>query len=144
MQVALSGFRNLGDKYLTRINIAVVEDEGIVAMDIKKSLQILGYNVPFISDSGEKAIRILKDNKADLVLMDIVLKGKMDGIETAKIIIDKLNIPVIFLSAFEDESTQERAEILKTCGYLVKPFDDYNLKAIIENSILNGNTTASL
>ncbi len=144
MQVAFSGFRKLGDKYLTKINIAIVEDEGIVAMDIKKSLQILGYNVPFVSDSGEKAIRILEDNKADLVLMDIVLKGKMDGIETAKIIIEKMNIPVIFLSAFEDESTQERAEILNTCGYLVKPFDDYNLKTIIENSFLNGKTPASL
>jgi CheY-like chemotaxis protein len=129
---------------LTKINIAVVEDEGIVAMDIKKSLQVLGYNVPFISDSGEKAIRILEDNKADLVLMDIVLKGKMDGIETAKIIINKMNIPVIFLSAFEEESTQERAEILNMCGYLVKPFDDNNLKTIIENSFLNVNTPASL
>jgi len=103
---------------LSKINIAVVEDEGIVAMDIKKSLQMLGYNVSFVSDTGEKAIKNIQENKVDLVLMDIVLKGKMDGIETAQIIIDKMNIPVVFLTAFEDELTKGRAKILKNCGYL--------------------------
>ena len=128
---------------MTKINIAVVEDEGIVAMDIKKSLQILGYDVPFVSDSGEKAISILENKKADLVLMDIVLKGKMDGIDAARIIIDKMNIPVIFLTAFENVSTHERAKILKNCGYLVKPFEDSNLKSVIENSVHNGKTPVS-
>ena len=126
------------DKCLNEINIGVVEDEGIVAMDIKKSLQILGYKVPFVSDTGENAIKYLEDNKVDLVLMDIVLKGKMDGIDTAKIIIDRMNIPVVFLTAFEDESTQERTKILNSCGYLIKPFEDSNLKTVIEMSIHNG------
>lgn len=125
---------------MPKFNIVIVEDEGIVAMDIKKSLQMLGYNIPFVTNSGEKVIKILENNKADLVLMDIVLKGSMDGIETAKIILDRFNIPVIFLTAFEDETNQERANILKSCGYLVKPFEDSNLKKIIENFIQSGNS----
>ncbi len=116
-------------------NIAVVEDEGIIAMDIRKSLQQLGYIVSFISDSGENALEKLADTKADLVLMDIFLKGKMSGIETAKIIIDDMKIPVVFLTAFEDESAREETSVFKKCGYLVKPFEDSKLKTIIENSL---------
>jgi CheY-like chemotaxis protein len=116
-------------------NIAVVEDEGIVAMDIRKSLEILGYNVAFVSDSGEKAINKLNEIGADLILMDILLKGKMDGIEAAKIIIDEMNIPVVFLTAFEDESTRKRTDLIKNCGYLVKPFEDIHLKMVIEDAL---------
>lgn len=128
---------------MNRINIAVVEDEGIVAMDIRKSLQSFGYNVSFISDSGEKAIAELERAKVDLVLMDIVLKGKMDGIDAAKIIIEKMNIPVIFLTAFEDKSTQERTGMLKDCGFLVKPFEDSKLRKIVESSVNNGRNIPS-
>lgn len=125
------------------INIAIVEDEGIVAMDIRKSLQSFGHNVLFVTDTGEKAIAELEKNKADLVLMDIILKGKLDGIETAKIIIEKMDIPVIFLTAFEDEHTHERAKMVKECGYLIKPFEDAKLRTIVENSV-NGNLSASV
>ena len=120
-----------------KLNIAIVEDEGIVAMEIKRSLQLMGYNIAFISDSGEKAINKLQQSKADLVLMDIILKGKMDGIDAARIIVDEMDIPVVFLTAFEDERTQERARLLKTCGYLVKPFEDSNLSAAIEKALSN-------
>lgn len=118
-------------------NIAVVEDEGIIAMDIRKSLQRMGYIVPFVSDSGENALKRLEDTKADLVLMDIFLKGKLDGIETAKIIVDDMKIPVVFLTAFKDESIQEGTGVFKKCGYLVKPFEDSKLKTIIESSLNN-------
>jgi CheY-like chemotaxis protein len=122
--------------YLRRkYNIAVVEDEGIVAMDIRKSLQLLGYNVAFVSDSGEKAIVKLNELKADLVLMDVVLKGKMDGIDAAKIIINEMNIPIVFVTAFEDESTRKRTERIKNYGYLTKPFEDFDLKTVIENAL---------
>jgi CheY-like chemotaxis protein len=122
---------------LNKFNIAIVEDEGIVAMDIRKSLQLLGYNVSFVSDTGEKAINKLNEFKSDLVLMDIVLKGKMDGIETAKIITEEMNIPVVFLSAFEDENTRKRTEHIKYYGYVTKPFEDSNLKSVIENALKN-------
>jgi CheY-like chemotaxis protein len=122
---------------LPEYNIAVVEDEGIIAMDIRKSLQQLGYGVSFVSDSGENALERLENAKTDLVLMDVFLKGKMNGIETAKIIIDDMKIPVVFLTAFEGESAQEEASVFKKCGYLVKPFEDSKLKTIIENSLNN-------
>lgn len=123
---------------MEKINIAVVEDEGIVAMDIRRSLISMGYYVVFIADSGEKAIDKLKHNKADLVLMDIVLKGHMDGLDAAQIIVEKMNIPVVFLTALEDELTIEAAKQLESVRYLVKPFEDSQLSAII-NDVLHEN-----
>jgi CheY-like chemotaxis protein len=120
---------------LEKINIAVVEDEGIVAMDIKKSLQAMGYNIAFVSDTGEKAIIKLKQSKVDLVLLDIILKGGIDGIDTARVIVEDMDIPVIFLTAFEDERTQERIKLLKKCAYLVKPFEDSQLCSAIESAL---------
>lgn len=120
---------------MNKISVAIVEDEGIVAMDIRKSLQQLGYNVSFIADSGEIALAKLKEYNVDLVLLDIVLKGKIDGIETAEIITQRMNIPVIFLTAFEDESTKERTKDIKIAGYLIKPFEDHHLQAVVENAL---------
>jgi len=117
------------------VKIAVVEDEGIVAMDIRRCLLSMGHYVSFISDSGEKAIDKLKQNKADLVLMDIVLKGNMDGLEAAKIIVEKMNTPVVFLTALEDETTKQRAEQLKPFRYLLKPFEDSQLCAVIDDTL---------
>ena len=117
------------------VKIAVVEDEGIVAMDIRRCLLSMGHYVSFISDSGEKAIDKLKQNKADLVLMDIVLKGNMDGLEAAKIIVEKMNTPVVFLTALEDETTKQRAEQLKPFRYLLKPFEDSQLCEVIDDTL---------
>ncbi len=119
---------------MPKLNIAVIEDEGIVALDIKKSLESLGYGVAFVSDTGEDAIAKLEQFKVDLVLMDIVLKGNMDGIDTARIIMEQMKIPVVFLTAFDDEATEGRAGSLKTAGFLVKPFENAKLKKVIENS----------
>lgn len=112
--------------------IAVVEDEGIVAMDISKCLTSLGYEVSFVSDSGEKAIEMLNEHPTDMILMDVELKGKINGLETAKRIKESSDIPVVFLTAFEDESTLKRISDLSTAGYLVKPFEDEQLKMTIE------------
>jgi CheY-like chemotaxis protein len=113
--------------------IAVVEDEGIVAMDIGKCLTSLGYEIAFISDSGEKALEELEHTKADLVLMDVELKGSMDGLETALIVKDKHNIPVIFLTAFEDDETLAKISKLSSIGFLVKPFEDEQLRSKVES-----------
>ncbi len=113
--------------------IAVVEDEGIVAMDIGKCLTSLGYEIAFISDSGEKALEELEQTKADLVLMDVELKGNMDGLETALIVKDKHSIPVIFLTAFEDDETLAKINKLSPSGYLVKPFEDEELRSKLES-----------
>ncbi|MBE2218143.1 MAG: response regulator [Ignavibacteria bacterium] len=112
--------------------IAVVEDEGIVAMDISKCLTSLGYEVSFVSDSGEKAIEMLELHPTDMILMDVELKGKINGLETAMQIKKDSNVPVVFLTAFEDEATLKRIGDLSSAGYLVKPFEDEQLKVTIE------------
>lgn len=116
-----------------------MEDEGIVAMDIKRSLTAKGYDVAFVTDSGEKAIERLIQNNVDLVLMDIVLKGEMDGLSAAEIIVGKMNIPVVLLTALEDELTIETAKKLKSVNYLLKPFEDSQLSAIIKETLRNKN-----
>lgn len=116
--------------------IAVVEDEGIVAMDISKCLTNLGYEVVFVADSGEKTLENIKTNPPDLILMDVELKGLLNGMDTAKIIGENHSIPIVFLTAFEDEATLKKMEELSPFGYLVKPFEDEHLKSTVAG-ILN-------
>jgi len=116
--------------------IIIVEDEGIVAMDISKCLSSLGYEIAFTADTGEKILERIETEPADLILMDVELKGAINGLETAKTLKEKYDIPIIFLTAFEDEGTLEKINKLSSDGYLVKPFEDDNLKNTIER-ILN-------
>ena len=116
--------------------IAVIEDEGIVAMDISKCLSLLGYDVVLVSDSGEKALTDMENIDINLVLMDVELKGNLNGLETAKIIKEKYGTPVVFLTAFEDEATLEKISKLSSEGFLVKPFEDEQLKLTVEK-VLN-------
>ncbi|MCX5908778.1 MAG: response regulator, partial [Deltaproteobacteria bacterium] len=104
--------------------ILVVEDEGIVAKDIEKTLRDLGYIVPALASSGEEAIEKALVTRPDLVLMDIVLLGKMDGVEAAEEIRTRLGIPVVYLTAHADAATLERAKITEPFGYLLKPFQE--------------------
>lgn len=115
--------------------ILVVEDEAIVAEDIKNSLQMAGYTVPPIASSGEDAIKRVKEFNPDIVLMDIVIKGKIDGIETAKQIRSGFDIPVVYLSAFSDEKTIERAKITEPFGYIIKPFNKRELSIAVEMAL---------
>ncbi len=112
--------------------ILVVEDEIIVADDIKRSLQNLGYYVPSVVSEGEAAIKKAEENNPDLVLMDIMLKGKMDGIETAGQIRARFNIPVVYLTAYSDKKILERAKITEPFGYIIKPFKERELQINIE------------
>jgi len=113
---------------MKKIQILVVEDESIVARDIQNTLQSLGYDVPTVISSGKAAIQKAQENRPDLVLMDIVLKGKIDGIEAAEHIRSHFNIPVVYLTAYTDDKTLERAKITEPFGYVVKPFEDRELK----------------
>lgn len=117
------------------LNILVVEDERITARDIKYSLEKLGYCVPAVVSRGEDAIEGSADYHPDLVLMDIVLKGEIDGIEAADIIRDRYHIPVIFLTAYSDDDTLKRAGITEPFGYILKPFDDRELHSSIQIAI---------
>lgn len=118
-----------------KAKILVVEDERIIASGIKKDLESMGYAVADIASSGLQAIDIAGMEKPDLVLMDIVLKGDMDGIEAAHEIINRFNIPIIYLTAYADEEILERAMITEPYGYLIKPFNDSELKANIEMAL---------
>ena len=110
----------------------VVEDEGIVALDIQSKLEGLGYEVPAVAASAADAIEKAEQIRPDLILMDIQLEGDVDGIEAATQINRQLQIPVIYLSAYSDESTLERAKIAEPMGYLLKPFEERELYATIE------------
>lgn len=112
--------------------ILVVEDEMIVAEDIKRTLVKLGYSVSAVVNTGRMAIRKAKKDKPDLVLMDIVLDDGIDGIEAAEQIRAKSNIPIVFLTAYADRATLERAKITEPYGYIVKPFSDKELHSTIE------------
>ncbi len=115
--------------------ILVVEDEIITAEDIKESLLDMGYTVLALVSSGEEAIIKVEDNEPDLVLMDIVLSGEMDGIETAKQIRLRFNIPVVYLTAYSDKIILERAKITEPFGYILKPFNERELHTNIEIAI---------
>ena len=112
--------------------VFVVEDEMIISRDIQRTLLTLGYEVAGHAVSGISAIEKTRESRPDLVLMDIHLKGEMDGIETAAIIARELSIPVVYLTAFADVETVERAKETMPFGYLLKPFEERELRTAIE------------
>lgn len=118
-----------------KAKILIVEDETIIAIDIKSTLQKIGYSVSDIVTSGEKVIDSLSKEKPDLILMDISLSGKLDGIETAEIISKKYNLPIVYLTALTNSETLERARRTEPFGYLLKPFDERNLHSTIEMAL---------
>lgn len=117
------------------INILVTEDESIVRKDIERSLKKLGYNVVGSADTGEKAIELALELKPDIALMDIMLKGDMTGIEAAEQIKSKIDIPIIFLTAYADESTLAKAKITEPHGYILKPFKEIDIHTSIEMAV---------
>ncbi|HHT19063.1 MAG: histidine kinase dimerization/phosphoacceptor domain -containing protein [Euryarchaeota archaeon] len=112
-------------------HILIVEDEVVEVMYLKNSLQLMGYDVLAVASSGDEAIDKAKKLKPDLILMDVVLKGDMDGIEAAKHI-KKFKIPIIFLTGLLDDRTVSRALLSEPYGYIIKPFDNRKLKISIE------------
>jgi two-component system cell cycle sensor histidine kinase/response regulator CckA len=117
---------------MTRPQIMVVEDESIVAEDMKAMLEGFGYAVPAVAFSGEEAVKKALDTQPDLVLMDIVLKGQMSGVEAVEHIRSRCNIPVVYVTAYADEKTVRRAKVTEPFGYLLKPFDARELQTTIE------------
>ncbi|WP_407414531.1 response regulator [Methanobrevibacter sp.] len=116
------------------VNILIVEDEAITAMDLKYSLQDLGYDVVGTVDTGQDAIDASNELKPDVVLMDIKLKGDMEGTEAAQSI-SKLGSHVIFVSANTDMSTIEELNIEGTLAFVSKPFDINQLDKTIQNVV---------
>jgi PAS domain S-box-containing protein len=115
--------------------ILIVEDERIIALDIKRILSHLKYEVVGIASSGNQALEMVKHYQPNLILMDIKLEGDMDGIETAQIIREKYNLPVIYLTSYTDESTLQSAKYTEPFGYILKPFEERELYATIEMAL---------
>ena len=120
---------------MVKARILIVEDESIVALNIKNRLEALGYIIVATTSSGESAIQIVQENLPDLVLMDIKLRGVIDGIEAATQIWNRFQIPVVYLTAYSDEETVERAKITEPYGYILKPFEARDLCTTIEISL---------
>ncbi len=117
---------------MNKLNILVVEDEYLVAADIEESLLSLGYDVQNTVASGPAAINEVAKRLPDLILMDIILKGDMTGIEAASLIGQKHDVPIIFLTANADVATIEKAKISLPYGYIIKPFSEKDLQTNIE------------
>jgi len=121
---------------VTKTRILVVEDERIIAMDIQDRLRRWGYDVPEIAASGEEALRKTERIQPNLVLMDIKLQGNIDGIEAAKEIQKRFSIPIIYVTAYADETTMSRVKETEPCGIILKPFGERELHSTIE-TVLN-------
>jgi DNA-binding response OmpR family regulator len=117
---------------MANANILIVEDEAVCALDIQSRLTKSGYNVVGVCTTGEDAVTKAAELKADLVMMDIMLEGRSDGIEAARRIKVTCNIPVIFLTAYSDEATVAMAKLTEPDGYLPKPFDARTLRTTVE------------
>jgi len=124
--------------------ILIVEDEIMIAKDIESKLRNLGYESLPIVTSGEKAVEKAEKLRPDMILMDIVLDGKMDGIEAASQIRNRFNIPVVYLTAYADDEILERAKVTEPFGYMIKPFGERDLNTTIEMAIYKYKSTEKL
>jgi signal transduction histidine kinase len=122
---------------MTEIKVLIVEDEVIVSMEINDILKELGYTVTGIVSTGREAFHDIEQNRPDLVLMDIKLSyGNMDGIETAKVIRSRYNIPIVYVTAFSDRDTLRRAKVTYPYGFVLKPFKKRELQIAIELALV--------
>jgi PAS domain S-box-containing protein len=126
--------RGNGEDYVAD-RILIVEDERITAEDLEEILKDLGYQVSAVVSSGEQAIREAEKNRPDLVLMDIRIKGEMDGTEVARLLRERFDVPVVYLTAHADRDTLERAKQSRPLGYIVKPFHEAELHASVEMAL---------
>lgn len=117
---------------MTPKKIIIIEDEALIAIEIESTLEMLGFNVVGHSMSGDEALDLFAKNDADLILLDINIQGSLNGIDLAKIIREKYNIPFVFLTSHSDPNTLEEAKKMMPYGYILKPFNENDLKVNIE------------
>lgn len=125
---------------MTKVKLMIVEDDPIIAEWIGNSLKKLDFEITAIISSGEEVIEAAEKNIPDLVLMDISLKGKTNVIEAADQIRSLFDIPIIYLTAYSDKETLQRAKITEPFGYIIKPFKDKELQTIIEAALYKHKT----
>ena len=117
-------------------NILIVEDEQVIAMDLKNTISNFGYNVLSTVCSGEEALDFMAANKPNLVIMDILLSGDLNGIETGVIMSERFNVPIIYITAYAKEILL-RSKITESSTFLVKPFNESELQKKIEDVLSN-------
>jgi two-component system, cell cycle sensor histidine kinase and response regulator CckA len=125
---------------VTKTQILIVEDEGIVAKDLQAMLRRLGYHVPVTVGTGELAIQTAIQNQPDLVLMDIQLRGSMDGVQASAAIAEVQDVPILYLTANSDQATFQRARDTDPFGFVIKPFEERSLQASIEMALYKHKT----
>jgi PAS domain S-box-containing protein len=130
--VVLSQRQRAGETDMSKANILIVEDEAIVAADLANKLRQLGYGVSGTTARGEEALVLAGERRPDLVLMDIRLAGRMDGVEAAERIRQEWDLPVIYLTAHSDRATLQRAKLTEPFGYILKPFAEREIESHIE------------
>jgi two-component system, response regulator PdtaR len=120
-----------------QVNILIVEDESIVAMDLAAGLEMDGYHIAGIADNAQEAVALFKDNPVDIVLMDVQIIGDTDGIDTAAALLKIREVPVIFLTAFTDQKTVDRVKQICPAAFLSKPYSIPNVRISIELALSN-------
>jgi len=118
-----------------RKQILIVEDEGLIVADVQRRPEKLGYRVPAIAESGAEAIECARSTPFDLVLMDIRIKGDLDGIATAEVLRNEMKMPVVYMTAHSDQDTISRATLTEPFGFVVKPIADSNLRSAVQIAI---------
>jgi two-component system, cell cycle sensor histidine kinase and response regulator CckA len=125
----------LTEREIPKKQILVVEDEGLIGADLQRRLERLGYSAPAVAHSGEEALEYAHATAFDLVLMDIRLKGSLDGISTAERLKSELQLPVVYITAHADQETLERAKLTEPFGYVIKPIADAGLRSAVQIAI---------
>ena len=118
-------------------NVLIVEDELLIAAELKDIVTALGYAVCATTDSGEEAIRVAQEKQPSVALMDITLVGEMDGIEAAQKLRERFQIPVVFITAHSDPEILQRAKVTKPYGYIIKPFQEIEIRVALEIALHN-------
>jgi PAS domain S-box-containing protein/putative nucleotidyltransferase with HDIG domain len=120
---------------MRRARILIVEDENLVARDLYNMVRTMGYEVTTVAQNGDEVLKSIQEKRPDLALMDIVLKGNMDGISIASVLWEEHGIPVVYITSFADDLTFERAKLTEPFGYLIKPFEERELELTIETAL---------
>lgn len=124
---------------MKKLNILIIENESIISMHLKKSVEIMGYNVIAIARNSNEILNILETSIVSIALIDININGEMDGIQLATILTKTYNIPVIFITAFKDKKTLKRASNIDFAGYIIKPFREDELEVILNLTVIKYN-----
>jgi DNA-binding response OmpR family regulator len=124
-----------GGEFVKSAQLLIVEDDMLIAMDLQMTLEDLGYKIVSVVCTGEEGIQEAETSQIDLIIMDIRLSGKLNGIETAKLIQSRFKIPVIFITATSSKEINPFEGLIESCGYLSKPFDEEQLQTAVETAL---------